>query len=193
MRHAQAALFALLLLAAPALADIAPTPKIRRVVYTIQVRNLTTFPDYRVVVFPWSASNGRPTTGLGVLEPDQGLPFGWSNAAQPALYPIKKDDLAEWTAKHPDDDGAGLMKSGKLVDCHLEIHPVKRYADGDPQEHVEIFSVVELEAGACRIVKGEAAPQALDAAAPSGKAPVVEPSGEGTPPPATTAPARTTP
>ncbi|MCA9569588.1 MAG: hypothetical protein KC656_17200, partial [Myxococcales bacterium] len=102
----------MLLLALAAHADVPPPPGIKRVPYIVKVEGMTADRDPAVVVFPWSDSDGAPTSEVGVVGP-MGLQFGRRVGGQPAFWLVPRAKLTEVADLEGDAAEAWMAANGE--------------------------------------------------------------------------------
>lgn len=145
------------LAATPARADIAPDDGTRFAEYGFRVDNLEAFPEYVVLAYPWSMSNGAPTYEHTEVEPGEVVSVG-RRSDDPKLHAMRRADYAAWTASHPADaddyapQRQALFESGKLMNCGVTVAPL-HYVPSDYQGGVlDVFAALSIDAGGCKIV-----------------------------------------
>ncbi|MEJ7731829.1 MAG: hypothetical protein WKG00_21795 [Polyangiaceae bacterium] len=146
-----------LALAAPARADLGPPPGKRRVQFEVRVEGLTAFPDMVIAVYPYSLSDGAPTTEHAVLRDGQPLPVG-RRSATPKLWAVKKSDYEAFAASYKPTQSAGdpaleaFFASGKARDCGANIQPVFELPFADPRgSAVQSFHADAIDASRCQL------------------------------------------
>lgn len=145
------------LAASSARADIAPDDGTRFADYGFRVENLEAFPEFVVLAYPWSLSNGAPTYEHTVVEPGQVVSVG-RRSDDPELLAMRRADYEAWTASHPADGDEyalhreALFASDKVVKCGAKVSPL-HYVPGDYQGGVlDVFRAESIAASGCKIV-----------------------------------------
>lgn len=138
-------------------ADIPPDDGTRFAGYGFRVDNLEAFPEFVVLAYPWSLSNGSPTTEVVEVKAGEVVGVG-RRSDTPMLYAMGKADYAAWQAENKDlyreydprlDE---LFKSGKVRGCGATVqhrHYVPMEVQGDI---LDVFTAEAIDAGQCRIV-----------------------------------------
>lgn len=145
------------LAATSARADIAPDDGTRFAEYGFRVDNLEAFPEFVVLAYPWSLSNGAPTYEHTEVKPGEVVSVG-RRSDDPKLYAMRRADYAAWTASNPADGDfyapqrEALFASDKLMKCGATVSPM-HYVPGDYQGGVlDVFAAQSIDAGGCKIV-----------------------------------------
>ncbi len=145
------------LAATSARADIAPDDGTRFAEYGFRVDNLEAFPEFVVLAYPWSLSNGAPTYEHTEVKPGEVVSVG-RRSDDPELLAMRRADYEAWTASHPADGGEyalhreALFASDKLMKCGAKVSPL-HYVPGDYQGDVlDVFRAESIDAGGCKIV-----------------------------------------
>jgi hypothetical protein len=173
---------ALSLDASAARADLPPPDGTRFVSYAYAVDGLEAHPDYVLLGYPSSGSNGRPMDDYAELG-KQPVTLG-RRGGSPTIYAAKRSDYESWKATlaplGPDaplfDNPSfkAFFASDKVVRCDEAPKPRFTLPSSDPREGiVERFRVAALGPGRCDL---ERVSDGSGAAAPS------EPAGFATPP-----------
>jgi len=143
--------------ASPAAADLPPPPGVRRVPFQIRVEGLAAFPDMVIVAYPYSLSNGAPTTEHALLK--DGEPTGLGRRSPtPKLWAVKKSDYEAFAATYKptrsfeDAPLDAFFKSGKALDCGVTISPVHQLPIADPRaEATQSFHADAVSATQCKL------------------------------------------
>jgi hypothetical protein len=151
-------LFMLALLApAAALADLPPPDGEKFVDYGFRLQNLNAFPEYVLLAYPWSLSDGAPTTEHTPVE-DTKIVYVGSRSETPQLYAMKKGEYEAWRAEfqptHDDDEPqlAKLFARESVVLCNAKLHPEFALPKSDPRKVIlETFRVEAIDEKTCRI------------------------------------------
>ncbi|MFO0555771.1 MAG: hypothetical protein U0271_45765 [Polyangiaceae bacterium] len=151
--------------AAPSVAraDLPPPDGTKYVGYEFSVENLAAFPDYVLIAFPTSMSNGAPTRELAILSDGMPVPLG-RRSDTPSLYLVKKADFDVWKATRGttqdalDESAADLVKTPLVIPCDAHISPTFSLPDSDKRETVsDKFRLAEAGPKTCHIVSAAAA------------------------------------
>lgn len=153
-----AALFASLFAPALARADLPPPDGTKFVSYAYAVDGLEAHPDFVLLGYPSSATNGRPMDDYAELG-KQPVTLG-RRGGSPAIYAVKRADYEAWKATlaplGPDaptfDNPAfkAFFTSDKVARCDEAPKPSFSLPSSDPREGVvERFRVVALGASGC--------------------------------------------
>lgn len=149
--------------AALARADLPPPDGKKFVSYGFVVENTKAFPDYVVLAYPWSMSNGAPTKEHALVEDGKPVRLGRRSSA-PKLYAMKRAEYETWKASykptHEFDDPAleALFTGKQVVPCGVELSPTTMIDKSDPRDEVVDAVRVELiAAGSCRAVMAKTA------------------------------------
>lgn len=144
--------------ATPASADLPPPDGVKFVDFAIAVENLAAFPDVVVVAYPWSLSNGAPTTEHAVLKDGQPLEIG-RRSPTPKLWAVKKADYEAFAASHKPtheyQDGPleAFFKSGKAIACDASVEPDHQLPESDARDRiVQAFRADAIDATRCQLV-----------------------------------------
>lgn len=139
------ALVSALLVARPSRADVSE-PGTRRVTYGFRVDNVKAFPDYVLLAFPWSLSNGVPSEEFTEVNDGATIEVGSRVSGTPEIYAVKRDDYAAWLATNPPKSARfespelrQFFASGKAMKCTAKLNPVFSVA-----EHSDAENVVEV-------------------------------------------------
>lgn len=143
--------------------DLPPPNDKKFVDYAFRVDNAKAFPDYVVLAFPWSLSNGAPTKEHALVEDGKPVSVGRRSSA-PELYAMKRSEYESWkaeykpTMEYQDPALDALFASQKVVRCTAKLSPEFLLAKDDPRNQVlEAFRVEAIDATSCRIAKVGAA------------------------------------
>lgn len=168
-----------------AAADIPPPEGIKRVPYGFTVTNLAAFPGHVLVVYPWSTSNGAPTTEATLVKDGEVVPVG-TRSAPPKLWAVKKADWEAFAATHRPSGQyqdapltAFFETSGKAVACDAAPQVRSEIPEADPRDRVvDAFRAEAIADGRCHLVAAAApasgpstSPATGDAAASGSPAP----------------------
>jgi MYXO-CTERM domain-containing protein len=155
---------ALALVPAAALADLPPPNGMAFVSYAFQVDGLAKFPDYVVVAYPWSLSNGAPTREHTLVEDGKKVSVG-RRSPPPELYAVKKVAWEEFHRQHPqgpvnpgETDKAieELLKGA--VKCDAMPNVVYTLPTSDPRSEVlDKFRAEAIDDKTCHLVPAGAA------------------------------------
>lgn len=150
-------------LAATGRADLPPPSDKKFVDYVFTVDNAKAFPDYVLLAFPWSLSNGAPTKEHALVEDGKPVSVG-RRSSTPELYSMKRSEYETWKAgyepTHEYQDPAldALFASDKVVRCSAKLSPEFLIGKDDPRNQVvEAFRVEAIDAKSCKIAKVGAA------------------------------------
>lgn len=146
-------------------ADLPPPDGQKFVSYGFSVANVKSFPDYVLLAFPWSLSNGAPTKEHALVEEGKTVRVG-RRSQTPKLYAMKRAEYEKWKASYQptheyQDPALDALFSGKqVIPCGIELTPKTMIEKSDPREEVvEALRVESIDAAACRVVlAGAAAP-----------------------------------
>ncbi|MDI3286124.1 MYXO-CTERM sorting domain-containing protein [Polyangium sp. 15x6] len=135
-----------LLVSREARADLVD-PGEKRVDYTFELENASSFPEYVFLAHPYTTSFGAPMPELGVLG---GLPLMVGKYVQPVVYAMKRSDFEASSLRKL--EGAALemfFAEGKgLVSSGLTIRPQHFVPDRWPVKGIhDVVRVEKLEAG----------------------------------------------
>lgn len=144
--------------AGPARADLPPPDGTKFVSYAYAVEGLEAHPEFVLLGYPSSGSNGRPMDDYAELG-KQPVTLG-RRGGSPAIYAVKKSDYEAWKATlaplGPDaptfDNPAfkAFFTSNQVVRCDEAPSPSFSLPSSDPREGiVERFRVVALAAQSC--------------------------------------------
>jgi hypothetical protein len=143
--------------------DLPPPSDKKFVDYAFRVDNAKAFPDYVVLAFPWSLSNGAPTKEHALVEDGKPVSVG-RRSSVPELYAMKRSEYESWkeeykpTMEHQDPALDALFASQKVVRCTAKLSPEFLLAKNDPRSQVlEAFRVEAIDATSCRLAKVGAA------------------------------------
>lgn len=161
-------------------ADVPPPDGIKRVGYGFTVSNLAAFPGHVVVAYPWSTSNGAPTTEHAVVSDGVMVPVG-ARSAPPRLWVVKKADWEAFAATHRPSGSyedapltAFFETSGKATACDLAPQVRTEIPEEDPRDRVvDAFRAEAIADGRCHLVA--AAAPATTGGGPTGDAPAPAP------------------
>ena len=171
--------FALLCFLCPNLAkgDVPPDDGQKYVSYAFRVEKLASFPDYVMLAYPWSLSNGAPTREHTRVEAGKNVYVG-RRSDDPRLYAMKRADYAKWlegytaTGEYGNDPALEALFAGpKVVRCQgAKPSPRFEVSDSYPREEVlDVLKVVQMDASGCRVEASAAA--SSEAAANQAKSP----------------------
>jgi hypothetical protein len=154
-------------------ADLPPPDGIKNVEYTFRVTNLGAFPEWVMIAYPASDTNGKPVYEHAVVPEDTPVRIGRRNPGSPRLYLVKKDAFATWQSTFkpkdtmdPDPDVEKLIASEGVVRCDRAPSPIHSLKSDDMRDSIrEKFRLVAVDAGSCR----------LEAPAPPTREPYVTP------------------
>lgn len=162
-------LVSVLALPAVARADLPPPDGKKFVAYGFVVENVKAFPDYVLLAFPWSLSNGAPTKEHALVEEGKTVRLGRRSSA-PKLYPMKRGEYETWKASYKpthefDDPALEALFSGKRVlPCGVELTPKTMIEKSDPRDEVvDALRVESISASACKVALAKTAPPAATA------------------------------
>ena len=207
-------LAALLSTAAGAQADLALSPNVKYVPFRVRIDNLDAHPDFVLVVFPHSMSNGLPRAEARKLSPGKALGFGRRISGKPKLYAFKKTDYEQLTKVPPAIPGDPLgsdsparpklrFPNDKAIDCNVVISPRHTTKSGGPDEYLEVYAITRLTDQACSIklvrgpdgvasaVPASSSPSSSSSATPAGRQPASSEKNKGCSGCATSVPTRT--
>ncbi|MFO0747977.1 MAG: hypothetical protein U1F43_20300 [Myxococcota bacterium] len=189
MKHLTRAVTALAALALgalatrPASADEGPDDGQKYVSYSFRVDGLDRFPDFVVVAYPWSTSNGAPTREHAVLKSGTSLPVG-RRSPSVALYAVRRSAWEAFEKTLPSDEDA---RSTALTDfvagpdalrCNAAPTRVTTLPSSDPRDRVEeVFSATSIDAKGCVLGGASAPPAPTASTTASTTAPAVTPTG----------------
>lgn len=155
-----ALLFATLVFApAIARADLPPPDGTRFVEYRFRVDGASKSPDYMIVVYPWSMSNGAPTREHTVAQEGMWVSVG-RRSSPPELYAVKKADFEAFEktwkpSERFNEDPAMDAFLAKGAKCNLAPSPDFTLSKDDPRDAVEeVFTVQTISDSSCVLSKG---------------------------------------
>jgi MYXO-CTERM domain-containing protein len=152
----------LVALTAPALADLPPPSDQKRVPYFVQVQEYDATGDTRLVVYPWSDSDGAPTAEVGVLSAKASVSFGRRIMGSPVFWAVNKDKAQGLQGLTEDELKAFFETDGNAVACSgVTISPYHTVSVGGVDRIVDVVHVVTLNATTCTL-KPSAAPAQVD-------------------------------
>lgn len=149
---------AALALASHARADAPPPDGKKYVDFRFTVENLAAFPDYVMLAYPTSLSNGAPTYELSLVE--EGKPVGLGRRSEtPKLYAVKKADFETFRASYkPENDRSkdpaleAFLASDKAVACDQSPSRVGVLPASDARNTVDqTLRVVSIAPGSCHL------------------------------------------
>lgn len=160
----------------PAFADLPPPEGKKFVNNAFSVANLSAFPEYTLIAFPWSLSNGRPTEEMTELADGKEVGLG-RRSAVPKIYAIARADYQSWRAnyKAPEDNfedkaARELVASDKVTLCDVTLAPTYSLDRSDPRETVvEAFTAVKIAPGVCDLEKANATKSPVSPSTPVGE------------------------
>jgi len=159
--------------AALARADLPPPEGKKFVSYGFVVENVKAFPDYVLLAYPWSSSNGAPTKEHALVEDGKAVRLGRRSAA-PKLYAMQRGEYEKWKTSykptHELDDPAldALFTSKQVVPCGVELSPKTQLDKGDPRDEViDALRVESIDTGACRVALAKSAAAAKQTPSPA--------------------------
>lgn len=151
-------------------ADLPPPDGQRFVDYEFSVSGLAAHPDWVLLAFPWSMSNGAPTEELAEVK--DGTPVGVGRrSGTPKLYAMKRADYETFkkgytpsSERFQDPALRALFAGSQVIPCDLGPSPDFQLSSDDPRESiVEKFELVSVTAAACDLERtGAAAPTAKE-------------------------------
>jgi len=160
-----AALVAVALGVSTVRADVAPPPGYKQNSFGIRVENISSFPDYVVLVFHWGTSNGAPMMQIGEVRPGAVLGFGRRLTGPPELYAMRRNEFETWRASNPSAGGypsdeqeqamQALFASDRVIRCGVRISPIHTVPTSGPDEVVHVFRAEAISEGSCRITPVE--------------------------------------
>jgi hypothetical protein len=163
--------------ASVASADLPPPDGQKFVNYAFKVEGLGKYADYVLLAYPYSLSNGAPTTEHAKLEDGKETGLG-RRSAQPKLYAMNKRAYEEWLESyeptHSMDDPAltALFTSDKVIPCDAKLTPSYQLATTDPRSAiVEAFRIEALGEKSCKLALVGAPPTRVA----SGESPTQQP------------------
>jgi len=146
------------LFATTASADLPPPAGTKFVDFAVSLENLAAFPEMVIVAYPWSTSNGAPTTEHAALKDGKPLDIG-RRSSTPKLWAIAKTDYEAFLSKYKPtgsfEDPAleELFKSDKVRACSGEIARESQLPDSDPRDRiVQSFRVEAVDKTRCTLV-----------------------------------------
>ncbi len=159
------ALAALLSTAVGAQADLALSPSKKYVPFRVKVDNLDAHPEFVLVVYPHSNSNGVPRARARRLPTREPLSFGRRIAGRPKLYAFKRSHYEQQTKAPPVDAddplASGPLAAGaprklrfpndKAIDCNVTISPRHIAKSDGPKEFLQIYTITRLTDRACSL------------------------------------------
>lgn len=143
-------------------ADIAPGPQGFAPTYKVEVLSMPTTNDAKLVIFPWSMSNGVPQGEIKFVSLRKTIEFGRRIAGgRPRFWAIPADKVSEAKAKLR-DPGSGFKTSlledwlktpGNAIQCSGAAMMAPRWSarDSDDENFVDRFVVKSLDATQCTI------------------------------------------
>lgn len=147
-------LMSFFIMPANAVADIPPPAHQKRVSYGIEITNISDFKGYKLFVYPWSSSHGRPMALIGEFSEAGRLYFGRRIMGAPKLYAIKVEDFRAYQQRQesPDAVEGVMLKDFPHLDCQLEITPLHTVEVSYPHDEVvDSFLVKEISASRCSV------------------------------------------
>jgi MYXO-CTERM domain-containing protein len=168
MRHLLAAVvlgLGVVAAASSANADLPPPDGQKFVDYAFKVDGLASFGGYVLLAYPYSLSNGRPTTEHAKLEDGKPTSLG-RRSPQPKLYAMKKQAYEQWLQSYKPAEGEmedpaldALFKSDKVVACDAKLSPSFQLAKEDPRSVVvEAFRAKSIDDKTCQLELAGAPP-----------------------------------
>lgn len=139
-------------------ADLPPPDGQKFVDYAFSVEGLAKFGDFVLLAYPYSLSNGRPTTEHLQLEEGKQASLG-RRSGTPKLYAMKKAAYEEWLKGYkPDREAmddpalAALFGGNQVIACNVKLSPSFQLPTSDPRSTVvEAFRVAKIDDKTCRI------------------------------------------
>jgi hypothetical protein len=127
--------------------------------FEVRVEGLTAFPEMVLVVYPYSLSDGAPTTEHAVLRDGEPLPVG-RRSATPKLWAVKKADYEAFAASYKptfsssDPALEAFFATGKARDCGATIQPVFELPFADPRgSAVQSFHADAIDPARCQLTQ----------------------------------------
>jgi len=165
-----------MLLGGVAHADLPPPSDSKYVSFGFQVANQSAAPDYVVLVFPWSLSNGAPTREHSLVADATTVHVGRRVMDTPKLFAMKQTAYETWQAGLKSGATAAeldaLFSSAQVIDCNTELRPRFMLSASDPAEEIlDRYSVKSIDDASCVIeaVSEPATPTATPTATPAAK------------------------
>jgi MYXO-CTERM domain-containing protein len=165
-----------ILVTTTALADLPPPDGQKFVSYAFQVQNAKSFPDWVLVAYPCSESDGAPMPGARVISDGQSVSVG-RRGGTPALYRMKRTDYdanqATFKRSGPGEDSKPLemlFASDKVVKCTgAAPTPSHLLAKSDPRTSiVQTLRADAVDATGCKIAAvADTTPASAPAPAPA--------------------------
>jgi len=147
-------------------ADLPPPDGKKFVSYGFSVANLKSFPDYVLLAYPWSLSNGAPTKEHALVEEGKTVKMG-RRSQTPKLWAMKRAEYEKWKASYQptheyQDPALDALFSGKqVIPCGIDLSPKTMIEKSDPRDEVvDALNVESIDASSCRVVLAGAAPAA---------------------------------
>jgi len=146
-----------LVVATSARADMMPEDGTRSTDYGFRVDDISAFPDYVVLAYPWSLSNGAPTYEHTVVKPGEVVRVG-RRSDDPGLYAMRRAEFEAWTASHAPDaedyepQRQALFASGKVMRCGATVSPTHDVPADYQGEVLDVFRAESIDARSCKIV-----------------------------------------
>lgn len=153
--------FSTAILASPSLvrADLPPPDGTKFVDYQFRIDGLSKFPDYVILVYPWSTSNGAPTKEHTIAKDGAWVSVG-RRSYPPKLYAVKPAALDEFlkTYKPAESFNADPAMEGflaKTAACDLAPSADFSLPTSDPRDTItEIFTAASISDSSCHLTKG---------------------------------------
>jgi hypothetical protein len=139
-------------------ADLPPPDGQKFVDYAFSIEGLAKFGDFVLLAYPYSLSNGRPTTEHLQLEDGKQASLG-RRSGTPKLYAMKKTAYEEWLKGYePDREAmedpalAALFGGNQVIACNAKLSPSFQLPTSDPRSTVvEVFRVTRIDDKTCQI------------------------------------------
>lgn len=155
-----AALLVALATATTAHADLPPPDGTRFTGYGLRVDDLEKFPEFVVLAYPASDSNGAPMREYQEAAPGAVLRVG-RRGGKPDLYAMRKADYTAWKAasKGTEPELEALFSGDKVIKCDADVSPRHTVPTGTPGDILDVFRVEAIDAKACHVVAAAAPPE----------------------------------
>lgn len=174
-----AAVALLLTLTSTSRADLPPPDGTKFISFGFGIDAQSKTPGMVLLAYPYSTSDGAPTTEFAELKPGQAVSLG-RRGGTPFIYAVPEALYRRWKKEHRPRDLDDVSKefqvlqdSGKLVRCNLRPTPTTTLPSDDPRkEIIQTFGTVEVSASRCVLRDSSTAapqnqPKALPTAAKS--------------------------
>jgi hypothetical protein len=153
----------------PSRADEAPPSGERNVSYGFVVDGLAEFPEFVVIAYPWSLSNGAPTRELTEVKDGTRVRVG-RRSGQPVLYALRRASFERWTATrtpasedHEDPAADALVAGPGVVRCDVSLNVRHRVSARSSASSIEDrYRASAIDDATCTIelVKKDSEPRA---------------------------------